>query len=126
MSDDNKPVNIIDRIPSNISGDDELELNYFQFQPPERMAKLLEKIMEAEKQAFDYEVAAAILDGNPGNVVDHKQPGNAAESKADTGTVYNAVCPCQVCELVRVKIVLSGAKYAIRKMRALYSRMQNN
>lgn len=86
------------------------DFSYFAFSPPDRLAMLKKKIEEREKVHFDLTMLIEGLDGNP-------EPGDHNDSAAA------GACQCGRCELRRADSMLKQNAYAIRKLRALYTRL---
>lgn len=95
-------------------GSDTDDFNYFAFEQADRLPEVKKKIIEREKVHFELVMIRESLDGNP-ETGEHKEEG------ADKNPVS---CQCGRCELKRVIKLIVSTEYAVRKLRALYARLQ--
>lgn len=93
------------------------ELNYFAFNQADRLGEVKKKIEERERVHWNLVMLREELEGNP-------ELGEHDESRTVGPDKTPMPCQCGVCELKRVVKLIVSTEYAIRKLRALYSRLQ--
>lgn len=93
------------------------EFNYFAFSQADRLSEVKKKIEEREKVHFELLLLRESLDGNP-------EPGEHNDKRTVGPEKMPMPCQCGRCELDRVVKLITSTEYAIRKMRALYARLQ--
>lgn len=93
------------------------ELRYFAFNQADRMTEVKKKIEERERVHFSLMMLQAELDGNP-ELGDHDESRTVGPDKTPLP------CQCGRCELARIQKLIVSTEYAIRKLRALYARLQ--
>ena len=101
--------------------DRESDYEFFVFGPSKRAEAIKEKIEERERSLLDLELIEAMLDGNP-NPGTHLTEAQRTRTLPD-GQVITPPCQCGTCELPRVKSAIAGLQFALRKLRALHSRL---
>jgi len=105
--------------PKVIDGGDatEEDFNYFAYAPSDRLVEVKKKIEEREKFHFELTLLNESLDGNP-------EPGEHQDNRTVGPDKTPVACPCGRCELKRAKKLVVQTEYVIRKLRALYVRLQ--
>ena len=104
------------------------DYDYFAYAPPERLTDLRKQIEEREKKLFELQLAEVALDGRPDDLGtishgDFAKLMDAQQKKVEaTGDpwVRTQVCPCNACELARVRSSIAGMLHGINKLKALY------
>lgn len=116
MAEEGRRPRVVAREGDHHTDENELDdFNYFAFSASDRLAEVKKKIEEREKVYFDLVMVELQLTDNP-------EPGECKKGQQVGGQTIP--CQCGVCELERVSKLKVSTAHAVRKLRALYGRLQ--